>query len=184
MSYCGLRIVAVAPVLVALVAAVAMADEPKAGDGLVEFKSDEGKFSVRLPGKPEEEVVEVGAAKEKQHQFKIGSEHGMYLVSYQDNPNLKGASSKKIEAALEGGRDGAVGVFHGKLIESKSVTLDKKHPGLIFRVTIPDANGEARCRFYMVGTRLYQIMAIGEPDFANSEEASQVIESFKTAAGG
>jgi hypothetical protein len=31
----------------------------------------------------------------------------------------------------------------------------------------------------MVGTRLYQIMAIGLPEFANSDEAKQVIESFK-----
>jgi hypothetical protein len=72
-----------------------------------------------------------------------------------------------------------VEIFRGKLLESKTIPLDKVHPGLNFRVTIPQANGEARCRFYMVGTRLYQIMAIGMPEFANSSQATQVIDSFK-----
>ena len=165
--------------VVLLNAAMAMGEEPKVADGLVEFKSEEGKFSIRLPGKPEHEIVEVGTAKGKQHQFAVDLGRGAYLVSYQDNPNLQDSTPKQIAAALEVGRDRLKETFRGELLETKSVTLDKNHPGLDSRWTIPDAMGEARCRFYMVGTRLYQIMAIGVPEFANSDEATRVIESFK-----
>jgi hypothetical protein len=155
------------------------AEEQQKADGLIEFKSEAGKFSVRLPAKPTHEITEVGTAKEKQHQFKVGTEQGVYLVSYQDNPNLEGSTPEQQMAALESGRDRLQTVFRGKLLESKSVTLNNPHPGLSFRVEIPQAKGEARCRFYMVGTRLYQIMAIGVPEFANSNQATQVIDSFQ-----
>jgi len=168
-----------AAALVLLNTMVVLGEEQKAANGLAEFKSEEGKFSVLLPGKPEYEEVDIGKVKEKQHQFSVDLGRGAYLVSYQDNPNLQGSSPKQLAAALESGRDRLKVDFRGKLLESKSVTLDKAHPGLNFRYAIPDANGEARCRFYMVGTRLYQIMAIGVPEFANSEEATRVIESFK-----
>lgn len=166
-----------------LVLLLSSASLPGAGqpatDELVEFTSRKGKFSILLPGKPVEEVVEVGKAQEKQHQFKIGAAQGAYVVSYQDNPNLAGATAEKLQAALETGRDALVPLFQGKLTESKSTSLDKKHPGLSFRVTIPQAQGEANCRFYMVGTRLYQIMVVGLPEFTTAPQATQVIESFK-----
>jgi len=168
------------PVAVALLnASITMAEEQQAVERLTEFKSDEGKFSIRLPGKPEHEVVEVGTGKGKQHQFTLDTPHGAYLVSYQDNPNLQGSSPKQLAAALETGRDRCKETFQGELLESKSTTLNKTHPGLNFRCSIPDAKGEANCRFYMVGTRLYQIMAIGLPEFANSKEAARVMDSFK-----
>jgi hypothetical protein len=165
--------------IVLLNAVMAMGEEPKAAAELVEFKSEEGKFSIKLPGKPEHEVVEVGNDKGKQHQFTVDLGRGVYLISYQDNPKLEGSTPKQLAAALEVGRDQLKKTFQGELLENKTLTLGKTHPGLDSRWTIPAANGEARCRFYMVGTRLYQIMAIGVPDFANSADATQVIESFK-----
>ncbi len=159
--------------------ALTHAEEQKTSDGLIEFKSEPGKFTIHFPAKPAEEVVEVGTAKEKQHQFTVGTEKGAYIVSYQENPNLQNSTPKQIAAALESGRDRLQKVFHGKLLESKTTTLNKTHPGLNFRLQMTQPKGEARCRFYMVGTRLYQIIAIGEPEFANSNETTQVIDSFK-----
>jgi hypothetical protein len=165
--------------VILLNAAMVMGQSQQTVEGLIEFKSKAGNFSIHLPAKPEHEMTEVGTAKEKQHQFRVGTDQGVYLVSYQDNPNLQGSTPKQLMAALESGRDRLQEVFRGQLLESKNVTLNKTHPGLDFKMTIPQANGEARCRFYMVGTRLYQIMAIGVPEFANSNEATQVIDSFK-----
>ncbi|HEX4413828.1 MAG TPA: hypothetical protein VH107_09385 [Lacipirellulaceae bacterium] len=159
--------------------AIVLAENQKPTEGLTEFKSDPGKFSIRLPGKPQQEDVEVGTAKEKQHQFTVGMEKGAYIISYQENPNLKNSSPQQIAAALESGRDRLKEVFHGKLVESKATTLNKTSPGLNFRLEMAEPKGEARCRFYMVGTRLYEIIVIGEPAFANSTEATQVIDSFK-----
>lgn len=155
------------------------AGAPKDGDGLVEFTSPAGNFRILLPGKPQYEKTTVGDAKEEQHQFKIGSAQGAYLVSYQENPNLRGSSLEARKAALQSGRDRLLRTFQGKLIENKELVLGKTHPGLGFRLTIPAANGEARCRFFMVGARLYQIMAIGMPEFVTSDRATQVLASFR-----
>lgn len=146
---------------------------------LTDFTSEGGEFSIRLPGEPLYEKTTVGDAQETQHQYTVPMERGVYLVSYQENPNLEGKGPDELASALVSGRDRLQEVFQGELVESKSIALDKTHPGLQFRFTIPAANGEARCRFYLVGTRLYQLMALGAPDFAQSDQATQVIESFK-----
>ncbi|QEG34953.1 hypothetical protein [Bythopirellula goksoeyrii] len=146
---------------------------------LVEFKNQAGQFSIGLPGEPLYEKTTVGDAQETQHQYTVPMEQGVYLISYQENPNLEGKGPKELASALVSGRDRLQEVFQGELVESKSIALDKSHPGLQFRFTIPAANGEARCRFYLVGTRLYQLMALGAPDFAQSDQATRVIESFK-----
>lgn len=177
--YHPVRVTAVAIAFILLATANTFAEPQKPADALTEFKSDAGKFTIGLPGKPQQEDVEVGAAKEKQHQFTVGTDKGAYIVSYQENPNLKNSTPKQIAAALESARDRLKEVFHGKLLESKPTTLNKTNLGLTFRLEMAEPKGEARCRFYMVGTRLYQIIAIGEPAFVNSAEATQVFDSFK-----
>ncbi|WP_146449378.1 hypothetical protein [Bythopirellula polymerisocia] len=174
-----MRSVIATAVFLLLPIATSQAAEPQSAAQLTEFRSKEGKFSVHLLGEPVHETTEVGDAKETQHQFSTPAAQGVYLVSYQDNPNLKGKPPKEMELALESGRDRLLGAFEGELLESKSLKLNEVHPGLNFRLTIPRAQGEARCRFYMVGTRLYQILVIGAPDFVNAEQATEVIDSFK-----
>lgn len=164
------------PVALASLVSAAAQDGPAE---LAKFTSKAGKFSIKLPGKPEYEETTVGDAEEPQYQFKLGSEQGVYLVSYQENPNLKGATPEQLAAALESGRDRLLKVFRGKLLENEVVELAEEHPGLSFRITIPQASGEARCRFYLVGTRLYQVMAMGVPDFAGSDQATKVLDSFQ-----
>lgn len=173
------RLAACALLVLSLSSVLHGEEPPPTPDGLVPFSSKAGRFSIRLPGKPAYEATTVGEAKEIQHQFKVGGQQGVYLVSYQENPNLQGAGLKELQAALRIGRDGLLKAFRGELIESKDVKLDEKHPGLMFRVTIPQARGEARGRFYLVGARLYQILAIGTPDFASSEQTKRILESFK-----
>jgi hypothetical protein len=96
---------------------------------------------------------------------------------------LEGATPEKLREALVVGRESVQKTFDGKLVESEEIQLDEKHPGLAFRVTIPAAGGEARCRFYMVGTRLFQVMAIGLPAYVGSDEATAVLESFALVEG-
>ncbi|MGE0534385.1 MAG: hypothetical protein AB7O68_05385 [Pirellulales bacterium] len=151
--------------------------------GLVRFVSDDGGFEIRLPGKPTYEKTDVGDPDHPQHQFKAAAgEEGGYLVSYQDNPKLEGANAETLQLALKVGRDSVLKVFKGELVDSKEVKLDEKHPGIDFRVTIPQLKGEAHCRFYLVGSRLYQIMVIGVPDFVGSRQATRVIDSFRLSA--
>jgi len=164
--------------LVLLPMGAVFSQQVETSDGLTLFTSKEGRFSIRLPGKPDHNTTTVGKAEETQHQFQVGDQQGVYLISYQDNPNLEEQDAKGMQAALKTGRDALQQVFRGELVESEDIKLDDTHPGIAFRFTIPQANGEARCHFYMVGTRLYQILVIGLPEFAKGDEATRVIESF------
>ncbi len=179
------RFLARSVVLVALSSTLAYAQAPPVAEALSEFTSKEGKFSVSLPGKPQYEKVPVGDSGGEQHQFVVGLDQGAYLISYQDNPNLEGGAAEDLQAALEKGREVLQQTFKGELLESENVTLadatsdDVEHPGISFRVSMPEAGGEARCRFYMVGTRLYQVMALGVPAFTAADEATAMLDSFK-----
>ncbi len=151
------------------------------GQDLTSFTSSEGKFSVSLPAEPTHEETDVGpagAANTVQHQFTVGTENGIYLVSYQDNPNLQGATKAKIEGALKLGIEALKQAFGGEITAQKDIQLVKVHAGKEVRVSIPAAKGEARCRMYLVGTRLYQVMAVGLPAFVASDQSDKVLDSF------
>jgi hypothetical protein len=175
-NFCARIVIWIATVVT--LASLVQASEPQAVAELTEFTSAAGKFSVLLPGKPMSQKVPIGE-NEVQHQFGVDSPNGAYIVSYQDNPNLKGSSPEQLAKALESGRERMLQIFKGDLLETQSTPLAKKHPGLSFRLTMPQAGGEANCRLYMVGTRLYQVMAIGKPDFVASEQSARVLDSFK-----
>lgn len=169
-----------ASIALVLAVTVSWAAAQDATAELTEFKSTEGGFRIDLPGEPQPNEIKVGKNRDTpQYQFLVGSEQGVYLVSYQDNSNLEGASTEALQAALVSGQEKLLETFSGELLESKPGLLDKQHPSLAFRITMPKASGEARCRFFLVGTRLYQVMAMGVPEFANSEEAKTVLASFK-----
>ena len=135
--YCSICLKVCTVAVILLNTAFVLGEEQKPADGLIEFKSEAGKFSINLPAKPEHEVVEVGTAKEKQHQFKVGTAQGAYIISYQDNPNLQGSTPKQIVAALESGRDRLQELFRGKLLESKMLRSTKRILALTFEWRFP-----------------------------------------------
>lgn len=146
------------------------------------FKSVEGKFRANFPAKPQHNPIKLGDGKaptDVQHQFAAGGPDGAYLISYQDNPNLNGVGAKGLEQALLVGRDSLVQTFGGKVTQDTPIQLKKKYPGRDMVITIPSAGGIGRCRLYLVDTRLYQIMVLGKPEFANSDVATKFIESFE-----
>ena len=177
-SFASLLRPCLGPILLgALVAPVVPGQEP------APFVSTEGRFSASMPGSPKHETVDVaspGATPTIQHQFTVAAENGMYLISYQDNPNLQGGTDRQIESALKEGRDALKRAFQGEVLEENSMRLQGKHPGLEVRLSIPAAKGEARCRLFLVGIRLYQVMAVGVPEFVASESTVGVLDSFQT----
>ncbi len=150
------------------------------------FKSEEGRFSIMMPGQPKISEVQIANSDGEptiQTQFIAGSESGVYLVSFQDNPNLVGADKTKIARAFEVGREGLSKAFRGEALEEKPITLLDKYPGRQFRMSIPAAGGQGLCRLYLVGTRLYQVMAVGVPAFVDSEETQAFLSSFSLLEG-
>ncbi len=142
------------------------------------FKSEEGRFQMLSPTKPQYEKVKIGKAGEDRHEFTVPTKVGAFIISYQDNPNLIGVSRDQCLVHLEAARDTTLKAFQGKLVDSKKIEL-KKHPGIAFQGTLPQAGGETRCRYFLVETRLYQLMVVGMPAFVNSAETTRILDSFE-----
>ncbi len=151
---------------------------------LTPYTPEQGGFRVLLPGEPKHEQTTVGDgqdASDVQDQYIFQTKDGVYLVSYQDNPNLEGADAALLDEAFVRGRAGLKKIFGGELLEEKEIELQQKYPGRELRFTIPQAKGEAKCRMFLVGTRLYQVMAVGLPEFVNTDRTDSVLESFQLA---
>lgn len=150
---------------------------------LVPFLSDAGQFGILLPGKPMESVEKIDDATDpnlKQRQYVFGTLTGAYLISVQDNPDLANATPDAAQKALVRARSGVQKTFSpGKLLSETRILLDEKHPGLEFTIEVLKPPGLYRSRIYLIDGRLYQIVAIGEKPFATSDEADQVLTSFR-----
>jgi hypothetical protein len=149
--------------------------------GLKEFVSEAGRFSVQLPRDPEESKVpeENAPSETMQYQYTVGSANGAYVVSYQDNPNMKNADQALLEKGLADAQEKVRSGFGGKLLSTKKIKLAKVYPGLEFECEIPAGPGIYRSRTYLVNGRFYQVIAVGTKEFTSADEATAVLHSFK-----
>lgn len=157
------------------------------------FFSREGRFKAKFFGKVQELTEKRGGLDVKM--YATEKPDGAYAVVVLDLPFLAGQTDEAVQGLLDAMRDGMVQSLGAKLQDSKRVTLDKKHPGREFSVTFekPKAGtGEAfsvtlnlpedgvlRARVYLVGDRVYTILAAGKKDFPTSREADAFFESFQ-----
>jgi hypothetical protein len=156
------------------------ADESEA-PALKRYKSEDGNFSIQLPGVPKAQRVPVekdNPKATKQVQYVFGVEDGAYLVSYQDNPRLEEADATAAEDALKTSQQSLAKKF-GKLLTEKPIKLEDKYPGRQFEYEMPGKKGIYRSRIYLVDGRLYQVIVVGTEAFANSEIADAMLDSFK-----
>lgn len=160
---------------VSLLAASAQEEAPQ----LKKYKSEEGNFSIRLPGVPKAQRVPVEDNENapKQVQYVFGEENGAYLVSYQDNPHLEEADTAQIDEALKSAQ-ASLGNKFGKLLSEKPIKLLDKYPGRQFEYEIPGQKGRYRSRIYLVDGRLYQVIVVGTEAFASSKTAEEMLDSF------
>jgi hypothetical protein len=156
----------------------AFADPPK--DETKEFVSKDWKFAAKFPDKPKEKT-QAGPAGAKITSFVFESKNGAIVVGVADLPIPENETEQMIQERLDGSRDGAIKNVGGKLVSSDKITIGKqKYPGREFTATLAQpAEGQMRCRTYIVGKRLYQAMVIGTKDFTTSKEADKFLESFR-----
>ncbi len=162
------------------VALIASAVALLGGCGKAEFKpysSAEGKFSCEFPGSPKEETQSAAGVPMKM----IGIDGGnvAYAVTYADMPIPANESADGIQDRLDGVRDGMLSSLGGKLKSESRIELDGKHPGREIRADLPEGKGTVRARVFFVGTRLYQVMVIGEKGFAESADTLRFLNSLK-----
>lgn len=169
--------------VVFLMAAVALAAgcrKPKVR--LEPFSSEPGRFRVLLPGKPvtTDEARETPAGTVQVHGFSVSTEQAVYHVSYADYP-LAAVRKQGVDALLKATATAAVQAVNGVLLSSSDVT-EKGQPGKDIRFEAQSAGvptkGIGRGHLFMVGTRLYQVLIIGETSIADAPTTNQVLDSF------
>ena len=148
-----------------------------------EFSSAKGKFSVLMPGDPQEQhqVVNTAVGPIDLYMYTIDSGSIAYIVGYSDYPEdfIKNSEPKKI---LDGAREGAVRNIKGTLVASREITLEG-HPGMEFAFDVPKRpefpyDGIGRSHMFLVGNRLYQCMVIGKKS-SSVEEVTKFVDSFR-----
>jgi hypothetical protein len=167
-----------APVFAVVVGGWAFADPPK--DETKEFVSKDWKFAVKFPDKPKEKTQD-GPMGIKMTSFSIESKNGALVVGVADMPIGENETEQMTQERLDGSRDGAIKNVGGKFVSSDKITLGKqKYPGREYTATLTKpVEGQMKCKTYIVGKRLYQVIVMGTNDFATSKEADKFLESFR-----
>lgn len=146
-----------------------------------DYKSANGKFSVQMPSKPQEQAqdqtTDVGTIKLNMV-IAEASDSG-YFIGFADFPN-KVANPEDIQKGLTESVKGSVGNIKGTIVSEKEYMLG----------TVPcrdfEANGKVQTtdvlmkgRFCLADNRLYQIFALGAKDKLAVTDVDRFIGSFK-----
>ncbi|HEY7990431.1 MAG TPA: hypothetical protein VID77_03490 [Stellaceae bacterium] len=162
-------------VVVLILVAGAVAAEPT----MKRFISDEGRFSVALPGEPHAEREEVRSADGKGvtvlHEFSVNTEpHVFYMVTYSDPPEdevIADAQGRLDEIAANATRG-------SKILSDKKISLGGV-PGraLVYR---DEKNQSFDQRVYIAGNRIY-VLSVMRPHGVSPKHAHEFLESFRIA---
>ena len=140
---------------------------------LTEFVSEEGNFSVMMPGTPTEESESTAEGIDI-HMFSAESGSTAYVVGYSDFPQ-EIIDVTDPEMLLGFAQDGAVG--SGALISEAPITLNG-YPGKDLKFEEASEGLIIYARIYLVDNRLYQVIATTE-DSDMPTEISEFLDSFK-----
>jgi outer membrane lipoprotein-sorting protein len=142
-----------------------------------EFKSEEGRFSILMPDKPQStsSTFESPQGRFEQHLF-IASHHPtlVFMVAYTDIPKQL-LVDKYIDGFFDQVRDEFIKSAEGKLASDTPLTVDG-HPAREVKVHV--FKGELRLRMFLVGERAYMlsVMHMEKPD---EEITKKFFSSFK-----
>ena len=141
-----------------------------------EFKSDEGRFSVLMPEKPQSQVstLETGQGRFEHHVF-IALHHPLVcMVAYVDIPK-KFFVDKNIDGFFDELRDQFIKEADGKLASETPLSMDG-HAGREVKVHI--YRGDLRLRMFLVGDRAY-VLSVVNMEKADEEVVKKFFGSFK-----
>ncbi len=146
--------------------------------GFEPYHSEEGRFSVLLPDEPERKLQKVDTPIGTLYfiMYSAGSEQIDFLVGYVDYPPTM-FENADIEKMLDGARDGAVRNVNG-ILENEKVLDFHGNPGRELEIKVPE-EATIKTRIILIGTRLYQVMAVGESKRVLNKNCPQFFGSFK-----
>lgn len=146
--------------------------------GLKEFKSPDNSFMVMLPKdvKEEKQAVNTQLGPIEYVSYSAKAKHQEFTIAYSDYPDsFVTATDPKV--LLDGSRDGAVRNIQGTLLSETIIDMNGR-PGRELRIEGPQKI-ILKSRIYLVGKRLYQIMAVSQPDHSFDKKIDEVFSSFK-----
>ena len=142
-----------------------------------EFASQADHFKVRFGGEPK--VIHKGEGVAKATIYALESANGALTVTVRDLPIPENDPPDRALLYLAQVRDDMIRAAHATAIADKSTTLAGKYNGRSFTARFTGAKpGLLRVEIYLAGKRLYQVMAIGTEEFADSPAASAFLDSF------
>jgi hypothetical protein len=156
----------------------AVCAEDKPAPKWEEFKSEPGRFSVQLPGKPSEQVrtAKTSGGMVMLHFFTVQTDKVAYMVGYVDYPAAT-VQEQGPDTLLEGNRDSFIATVKGKLNLDKKITLDG-NPGREITVET-DQGPKFRLREFVVKERVYQVLArssdLTQPEVARFEDSFKLL---------
>lgn len=146
---------------------------------LESYTSGSGKFRVKLPGRPKVESKDLATGPGGVQPVPMtterveGPDKVMYSVVFADYPDT--FQSVNAKTVLDGVRDGMKGK-DGQVKEDREILLGKT-PGRELRIEA--GRKVIRARIYLVGTRLYQVMANGERSAIDGKGVDEFLRSFE-----
>jgi hypothetical protein len=146
-------------------------------DALKEFKSEDGRFKVLLPGKPETKTQKLPSGPPMKLYVARGGA-GVFMVATAEVPEAAKETDDKIQARLDAGRDQGLQDSKGNLLKETRIKLANKYPGREVLIELPGGKEVLRTRFYLVDGRIYQVAVVGTADFVNSAASNKFLDSL------
>jgi hypothetical protein len=137
--------------------------------GAYVLKSDEGRFSIELPGEPSFQAIDEqsAAGAHVRYQWLLDQGGRAFIVTYNDY-----ARTSETESVYDHGVEGALAATGGNLVRQQPVMLDGLR-GREFFARMPSGN-TLRQRLYLIGNRFYQTIYVGPP----GSETDPAVEAF------
>lgn len=145
-----------------------------------EVVSDQGAFSVSMPGRPtlelQKEVTVLGQVDIPHY---VVEQNGLgYMAGYADFPTTARRTGSDSEV-LDGASSGVVKGARGTLLSESRIRYGH-HPGRELRIEATRDNRKytVHLRVYLAGNRIYQL-GVFVPEGAEATDATRFLGSFK-----
>jgi hypothetical protein len=146
--------------------------------GLKEFSSPDNSFTIMLPKnvKEEKQTVNTQVGPIECLFYNAKAKYLDFTIACSEYPDSF-VANKDPKILLDGSRDGAIRNIQGTLLTETFIDING-HPGRDLRIEGPQ-KAIIESRIYLVGKRLYQIMAISQPGHSFDKKIDEVFKSFK-----
>jgi len=144
----------------------------------IEVRSQEGRFSIKMPALPTEStrLVETAAGTIALRSWQLDRQDFTYLVSFSDYPEAF-LAARGPGAILDAASAGANAFVAGEQLEETPISLGK-NPGRF--LVLRDARGERvlQIRLLLVGRRLYQFGIVTPKQDRSAAEVARFLDGF------